>query len=57
MFNSSVEEIMINKERTSGVVLSNGEKIYAPVVVNVAGPHSMKINQLAGVEEENEYQN
>ena len=52
MFNSSVEEIMINKERTSGVVLSNGEKIYAPIVVNVAGPHSMKINQLAGVEEE-----
>ena len=52
LFNSSVEKIMINKDRTSGVVLSNGEKIYAPIVVNVAGPHSMKINQLAGVEEE-----
>ena len=52
LFNNSVDKIMIDKKRTSGVVLKNGEKIHAPIVVNVAGPHSMKINQLAGVEEE-----
>ena len=33
----------------SGVTLSSGETLSAPVVVNVAGPHSAMVNQLAGV--------
>ena len=37
--------------RVRGVTLASGETIAAPVVVNVAGPHSAKINRMAGVEE------
>jgi len=33
----------------TGVELADGERITAPVVVNVAGPHSAAINRLAGV--------
>ena len=50
LFNSSVVKILTDRDRVSGVLLNSGESIYAPVVVNVAGPHSMKINQMAGVE-------
>ena len=50
LFNSSVEKVLIEQGRTSGIRLNSGESIYAPIVVNVAGPHSMKINQLADVE-------
>ena len=49
-FNSNVIGILKKNNRVSGVLLSNGEKIYSNVVVNVAGPHSMKINELAGIE-------
>ncbi len=34
---------------SQGVTLASGEEIDAPVVVNVAGPHSAKINAMAGV--------
>ena len=37
--------------RVSGVDLDNGTAIEAPIVVNAAGPHSWKINELAGVAE------
>ena len=33
------------------MTLASGETIEAPVVVNVAGPHSAKINRMAGVED------
>ena len=36
-----------------GVRLADGTSIDTPVVVNVAGPHSFKINRLAGIEEKN----
>ena len=49
-FNSSVEKILQDKGRVSGVELSDGSIINSKIVVNVAGPHSMKINQMAGVE-------
>jgi sarcosine oxidase subunit beta len=49
-FNSSVVKILQDKGRVSGVELSDGSKIHSRIVVNVAGPHSMKINQMAGVE-------
>ncbi|MEZ5537214.1 MAG: FAD-dependent oxidoreductase [Thiolinea sp.] len=48
-FKANVADIRTTDGRVSGVELDNGEFIASPVVVNVAGPHSHKINQLAGV--------
>ena len=45
-----VVEIPTRAHRVQGVVLDDGSRIEAPVVVNVAGPHSCKINTLAGAE-------
>lgn len=50
-FGAEVVEIRRPDGRVAGVTLRAGERIDAPVVVNVAGPHSAKINRLAGVEE------
>lgn len=36
----------------AGVTLSSGEVIGVPVVVNVAGPHSARVNAMAGVTDE-----
>lgn len=44
-----VAEILRNGNRVAGVVLDDGTRIEAPVVINVAGPHSYKINEMAGV--------
>jgi len=49
LFNAQVVEIRQQQGRTSGVLLSNGTEIDAPIVINVAGPHSGKINELAGI--------
>ena len=49
-FNTTVNDIVKNNGRATGVCLSTGEIINAKVVVNVAGPHSMKINSMAGAE-------
>jgi sarcosine oxidase subunit beta len=51
-FRQEVVEIRRNGDRVRGVTLANGEKLDAPMVVNVAGPHSFLINRMAGVEEE-----
>ena len=48
-FNSRVSAIQRREGRVSGVILAGGESIEAPVVVNIAGPHSAKINALAGI--------
>jgi len=47
-----VTEILQANGKTKGVRLSNGEEIHAPVVINVAGPGSSIINEMAGVVEE-----
>jgi sarcosine oxidase, subunit beta len=47
-FNSEVTAIRREGGRVQGVTLASGETIAAPVVVNVAGPHSAKINRMAG---------
>ncbi|MBC2706078.1 FAD-binding oxidoreductase [Desulfobacula sp.] len=52
MFNTQVVDILKKDNRAAGVALKDGSKIYAPVVVNVAGPHSYLINQMAGVEDQ-----
>jgi sarcosine oxidase subunit beta len=49
-FNAEVTEIRQAGGRVAGVTLKDGVAIDAPVVVNVAGPHSSIINRLAGVE-------
>ena len=51
-FNSEVVDIIKYNGKVSGVLLANNEVIKAPIIINVAGPASFKINKMAGVEEE-----
>ena len=51
LFDTRIIEIRRSGGRVQGVTLDSGEEIDAPVVVNVAGPHSFVINRMAGVEE------
>ncbi|MGD2038535.1 MAG: FAD-dependent oxidoreductase [Desulfobacterales bacterium] len=51
LYRAEVSEILKKNGRTAGIRLSDGSEIEAPVVVNVAGPHSFLINRMAGVEE------
>jgi sarcosine oxidase subunit beta len=48
-FRETVVEIGQAGGRVTGVTLSSGDTLTAPVVVNVAGPHSALVNQMAGV--------
>lgn len=50
-FNAEVSAILFGggTGQIEGVVLADGEQITAPILVNVAGPHSYKINEMAGV--------
>jgi sarcosine oxidase subunit beta len=50
LYNAQVAEILQKQGRAAGVRLAGGTEIEAPVVVNVAGPHSFLINRMAGVE-------
>jgi len=49
MFNTEVTDIRVEDGRVAGVTLADGTEIDAPIVVNVAGPHSFVINEMAGV--------
>ncbi len=51
-FNTEVVDILRSGGRVAGVRLSDGTTLAAPVVVNAAGPHSSKLNRIAGVDEE-----
>jgi len=46
---AEVFEILQENGRVKGIHLVDGEKIHAPVVINVAGPASAMINEMAGV--------
>jgi len=48
-FNTEVTAIDRSGGRVSGVTLVDGTLLTSPVVVNVAGPHSYIVNQMAGV--------
>ncbi len=50
-FNTAVTAIRRDGGRVAGVTLDGATQLDAPVVVNVAGPHSFKLNKMAGVEE------
>ncbi|HEX6014866.1 MAG TPA: FAD-dependent oxidoreductase [Geminicoccaceae bacterium] len=51
-FRSKVVEVRREGGRVAGVTLADGSAIDAPVVVNVAGPHSSAVNRMAGVDGE-----
>jgi sarcosine oxidase subunit beta len=51
LFNAAVAAVRRDRERVRGVTLDDGRAASAPIVVNVAGPHSFLINRMAGVEE------
>src|SRR5215468_8111175 len=46
-FNAEIVDIPRERGRVAGVVLKSGGRIAAPIVVNVAGPHSFKVNRMA----------
>ena len=48
LFGRRVVEILKSAHRVAGVRLDDGSAIEAPIVVNVAGPHSAKVNAMAG---------
>ena len=49
MFNTEVTDVRIEDGRVAGVELADGTQIDAPIVINVAGPHSFVVNEMAGV--------
>ena len=49
LFGRSVVDIRKSAGRVAGVTLDNGEQMDAPIVINISGPHSGVINQMAGV--------
>jgi sarcosine oxidase subunit beta len=49
---AEVAEILTDGGRVTGVKLTTGESIHAPIVVNVAGPGSAIVNELAKVTSE-----
>lgn len=49
IFGRRVVEILRAGGRVTGVRLDNGDVISAPVVVNVAGPHSAEVNGMADI--------
>lgn len=49
LFNAKAVEIAARQGRVCGVRLADGREIAAPILVNAAGPHSAKVNALAGV--------
>ena len=51
LFNAEVVDICKKNGRVTGVTLADGTEIDAKLVINVAGPHSFKINRMAGVED------
>jgi len=52
LFGKRVVEILKAGNRVTGVVLDDGEVIDTKVVINVAGPHSSKVNQMAGADKD-----
>ncbi len=49
MFRTEIVGIRSERGRVSGVRLSDGTVLSSPIVVNVAGPHSSIVNEMAGV--------
>ncbi len=50
LFDTKAVKINTRNGRAAGITLGDGTRVDAPVVINVAGPHSFIINRMAGVE-------
>lgn len=50
LFNRKIMDIRMSGGRVSGVTLDDGSEIDAGIVVNVAGPHSGKVNALVNAD-------
>ncbi len=48
-YGATVSEILSEGGKVTGVRLADGGEVHAPVVVNVGGPASARINEMAGV--------
>ena len=48
-FNAEVTAIRTADGRVAGIDLADGRRVDADIVVNVAGPHSFVINEMAGI--------
>jgi glycine/D-amino acid oxidase-like deaminating enzyme len=48
-FHRTITRVVVRSGRVDGLVLSDGEQVSSPVVVNAAGPWSSALNALAGV--------
>ncbi len=53
LYNQRVDKIQHDGQTVHGVILESGEVLHAPIVINVGGPHSFKITQMAGQLEKN----
>ncbi|MEL7430239.1 MAG: FAD-dependent oxidoreductase [Pseudomonadota bacterium] len=49
LFRAEITEIRKENGRVAGVTLKDGTAVDAPVVINVGGPHSSILNEMAGV--------
>ena len=47
IFNAEVVDVRSENGKTAGITLKDGTQIDAPIIVNVAGPHSFMINKMA----------
>ena len=50
LYGRTVVDLLRSGGRVAGVALDDGSEVLAPVVVNVAGPHSSIINRMAGLD-------
>ncbi len=50
LFGRTVTAVLRSGDRVHGVELDDGERIEAPVIVNVAGPYSARVNRMAGAD-------
>ena len=55
-YNQRVSGIRQANQNVLGITLSSGEQIDAPTVVNVGGPHSFQITEMAGQSDRNNIQ-
>lgn len=53
MFHAEVTHILQKNNRVTGVLLKDGTHIGSKIVINVAGPHSSVINQMAALKKRN----
>ena len=50
LYGRTVVDVLRRSDRVAGVALDDGSEVHAPVVVNVAGPHSSAVNRMADLD-------